>query len=147
MDGKVAFIADGSSGIKLGVTLGFARAGAKVALISRSPERIEAAAQGLREAGQHAIGIATDVRNFLAIDQAIAATRDTWGELLGTFNAFRATCAYIRKPGASLIAITAGQAVRPMINQIHVCAAKAGSEFICQKSTARASRRSEQRLP
>jgi NAD(P)-dependent dehydrogenase (short-subunit alcohol dehydrogenase family) len=157
LDGKVAFVAGGSSGINLGVALGFARAGAKVALISRSPERIETAAQGLRDAGHDAIGIVADVRDFAAVDQAIATTHDTWGEidvvlsgaagnfvlpaselsangfktvididLLGTFNVFRASYPYIRKPGASLIAITPGQAVQPMMNQIHACAAKAG---------------------
>jgi NAD(P)-dependent dehydrogenase (short-subunit alcohol dehydrogenase family) len=161
LDGKVAFVAGGSSGINLGVALGLAQAGAKVALISRSPERIATAAQGLRDAGHEAIGIAADVRDFAAVDQAVAATRDAWGEvdvvlsgaagnfvapaaelsangfktvvdidLLGTFNVFRASYPYLRRPGASLIAITAGQAVQPMMNQIHACAAKAGINMV-----------------
>ena len=37
--GRVAFVAGASSGINLGVALGFAEAGAKVALISRSGKR------------------------------------------------------------------------------------------------------------
>ncbi|MEO5597021.1 MAG: SDR family NAD(P)-dependent oxidoreductase, partial [Novosphingobium sp.] len=45
LSGKIAFVAGGSSGINLGVAHSFAQAGAKVALISRSPEKIEAAAQ------------------------------------------------------------------------------------------------------
>ena len=47
-------------------------------------------------------------------------------DLLGTFNAFRASWDFIRKPGASLIAITAGLADNPTIYQTHACAAKAG---------------------
>jgi len=47
-------------------------------------------------------------------------------DLLGTFNVFHASYQHLRKPGASLVAITAGQAVRPMMYQIHACAAKAG---------------------
>ena len=47
-------------------------------------------------------------------------------DLIGTFNVFRASWDHIRKPGASLIAITAGQAVNPRIFQAHACAAKAG---------------------
>ena len=47
-------------------------------------------------------------------------------DLLGTLNVFRASYAYLRKPGASLIAITAGQAVQPTASQAQVCAAKAG---------------------
>jgi len=161
LDGKVAFVAGGSSGINLGVALGFAEAGAKVALISRSSEKIEAAAKGLRDAGHDAIGMAADVRDFAAVDQALAAAREKWGDidivlsgaagnfvapasemsangfktvididLLGTFNVFRASYPYIRKPGASLIAITAAQAEQPIKNQIHVCAAKAGVNMV-----------------
>ncbi len=159
--GKVAFVAGASSGINLGVALGFAAAGAKVVLISRSAEKIEAAAQGLRDAGHDAAGMAADVRDFAAIDRALAATRERYGDidvvlsgaagnfvapalgmsangfktvididLLGTFNVLRASFQYLRRPGASLISITAGQAVQPMINQVHVCAAKAGINMV-----------------
>ena len=44
--GKVAFVAGGSSGINLGIAKRFAAAGAKVAIIRRSAEKIEAAAKG-----------------------------------------------------------------------------------------------------
>src|SRR5260370_37679932 len=57
--GRVAFVAGASSGINLGVARGFAEAGPKGALISRSPEKIEAAAQGLRSAGYQAAGVAS----------------------------------------------------------------------------------------
>jgi NAD(P)-dependent dehydrogenase (short-subunit alcohol dehydrogenase family) len=159
--GKVAFVAGGSSGINLGVAHGFAEAGAKVALISRSPEKIEAAAQELRDAGHEALGMAADVRDFAAVDAALKQAAETFGpldivlsgaagnfvapanelsangfktvvdiDLLGTFNVFRASYPYLVKPGASLIAITAGQAVHPMMNQIHACAAKAGVNMV-----------------
>ena len=36
------------------------------------------------------------------------------------------------KPGASLIAITAGQAVQPRPYQAHACAAKAGVNMLCK---------------
>lgn len=161
LEGKVAFVAGGSSGINLGVAHGFAEAGAKVALISRSEDKIAAAAQELVEAGHEAIGMAADVRDFAAVDAAMAKTRDTFGpldivlsgaagnfvapaselsangfktvvdiDLLGTFNVFRASYPYLVKPGASLIAITAGQAVQPMMNQVHACAAKAGVNMV-----------------
>jgi NAD(P)-dependent dehydrogenase (short-subunit alcohol dehydrogenase family) len=47
-------------------------------------------------------------------------------DLNGTFNVFRACYDLLNRPGASLIAITAGQAVNPAMMQAHVCAAKAG---------------------
>lgn len=161
--GKVAFVAGGSSGINLGVAHGFAEAGAKVALISRSADRIEAAAAELRAAGHDAVGMAADVRDFAAVDAAMADTAARWGaidivlsgaagnfvspaatlsangfktvvdiDLIGTFNVFRASYPHLAKPGASLIAITAGQAVRPMSLQIHACAAKGGVNMVTQ---------------
>lgn len=53
-------------------------------------------------------------------------------DLIGTFNVFRASWDHLRRPGASLIAISAGQAVRPMMFQAHVCAAKAGVNLLTQ---------------
>lgn len=53
-------------------------------------------------------------------------------DLIGTFNVFRACHAYLRRPGASLIAITAGQGQRPTPFQAHVCAAKAGVNLLTQ---------------
>lgn len=51
-------------------------------------------------------------------------------DLMGTYNVFRAAYDVVRKPGASLIAITAPQAVQPMPEQVHVCAAKAGVNMV-----------------
>jgi NAD(P)-dependent dehydrogenase (short-subunit alcohol dehydrogenase family) len=161
LTGKIAFVAGGSGGINLAVAEGFAEAGAKVAVISRSLERITTAAEMLRNKGYEAIGLAADVRDYVAIENAMVNVADTWGpidivlsgaagnfvasakdlssngfrtvvdiDLIGTFNVFRASWDHIRKPGASLIAITAGQAVLPTQNQIHACAAKAGVNMV-----------------
>lgn len=53
-------------------------------------------------------------------------------DLLGTFNVFRAAFEHLTKPGASLMAITAPEAVRPLPFQSHVCAAKAGVNMLCK---------------
>lgn len=53
-------------------------------------------------------------------------------DLIGTFNVFRASWDYIRRPGASLIAITAAQGSRPSMFQAHACAAKAGINLLTQ---------------
>ena len=162
-DGKTVFVAGGSSGINLGIAQRFAEFGARVGLISRSEERVSAAAKTITDAGGTAIGLAADVRDFEAVQAAMATVRDAYGEfdivisgaagnfvapvlglssnafktvvdidLLGTFNVLRACFDYIRKPGASLISITAGQAVRPMMMQAHAGAAKAGVNNLTQ---------------
>jgi NAD(P)-dependent dehydrogenase (short-subunit alcohol dehydrogenase family) len=51
-------------------------------------------------------------------------------DLLGTFNVFRAGYDHLTKPGASLIAISAPQAIHPYAYQAHVCAAKAGIDML-----------------
>lgn len=53
-------------------------------------------------------------------------------DLMGTFNVFRASYDHLTKPGASLIAITARQAVQPRPFQAHACAAKAGVNMLCK---------------
>ena len=53
-------------------------------------------------------------------------------DLLGTFNVLRASFAFLRRPGASLISITAGQAIRPTMFQAHAGAAKAGINNLTQ---------------
>ncbi len=161
LQGRVAFIAGGSSGINLGIAQRFASEGVKVAIISRSQEKVAAAVGEITAAGNVAMGMAADVREYAAVEKALAAVRESYGEidivisgaagnfmcpaigmsanafktvvdidLLGTFNVLRASFAYLRKPGASLISITAPQGAKPEMFQAHVCAAKAGVNML-----------------
>lgn len=51
-------------------------------------------------------------------------------DLLGTFNSCRAVFEHLKRPGASIINISATQAFTPMPMQAHVCAAKAGVDML-----------------
>jgi len=51
-------------------------------------------------------------------------------DLNGTFNTCRASFDFLRKPGASILAISASHATTPIAAQAHVCAAKAGVELL-----------------
>ncbi|MCX6598249.1 MAG: SDR family oxidoreductase [Acidobacteria bacterium] len=53
-------------------------------------------------------------------------------DLLGTYNTARAAYEHLRKPGASIISISANHASIPYPMQAHVCAAKAGVERLTQ---------------
>lgn len=101
--GKVALIAGASSGINLGIAQRLAEAGAKVMLISRSPERIEAAARTLTEAGHTALGRAADVRDYDAIAAVCQETQDTFGKIdivvSGAAGNFRAPAAHLSANG------------------------------------------------
>lgn len=53
-------------------------------------------------------------------------------DLLGTFNTARLAWQHLRKPGASVLAISATHGAQPYAYQVHVCAAKAGVEMLCK---------------
>lgn len=82
LEGKVAFIAGGTSGINLGIAKRFASLGAKVAVCGRDPEKAARAAGeigGLGEGG--ALGLSADVRDFAAIRGALEQTASDFGKL------------------------------------------------------------------
>jgi NAD(P)-dependent dehydrogenase (short-subunit alcohol dehydrogenase family) len=159
--GRHLFVAGGSSGINFGVAQAFARAGARVTLISRSADKVASAAAQLAELGTQALGIAADVRQPEAVENALRQAHERFGpidvllsgaagnflaraldmspnafktvvdiDLLGSFNVARLAHAYLRKPGASILQISAGQAFTPTPFQAHVCAAKAGVDML-----------------
>jgi NAD(P)-dependent dehydrogenase (short-subunit alcohol dehydrogenase family) len=53
-------------------------------------------------------------------------------DLLGTFNTARLAWEHLRKPGASVLAISATHGAQPYGFQAHVCAAKAGVDMLCR---------------
>lgn len=154
LNGKSAFVAGGTSGINLGIARRFAELGARVAVVGRDREKARAAASSIGSAalglsadvrdygalraameksvdsiGRFDIVVSGAAGNFLA--PAIGMSANAFKavvdiDLLGTFNVFRGCYDLLNLPGASLIAITAGQAINPLPQQAHACAAKAG---------------------
>src|SRR4029078_1618696 len=51
-------------------------------------------------------------------------------DLVGTFHVMRAGYPHLRRPGGSIINVSAPQASVPMALQVHVCAAKAGVDMV-----------------
>jgi NAD(P)-dependent dehydrogenase (short-subunit alcohol dehydrogenase family) len=79
--GAHVFVAGGTSGINLGIAEGFASAGARVAVMSRSPEKVDAAVGRLRTLGAEAEGSATDVRDPEATAAALHRAHQAFGEI------------------------------------------------------------------
>jgi len=150
----------GTSGINLGIAEAFVRAGARVGVVGRDPEKAGMARDRLADFGK-AFAYTGDVRDYDAVTSVYARFADDAGpvdvmvagaagnfpapvigmsangfkavvdiDLLGTFNCCRAGFEHLRKPGASIIAVSAPQAQVPMAMQAHVCAAKAGVEML-----------------
>jgi NAD(P)-dependent dehydrogenase (short-subunit alcohol dehydrogenase family) len=79
--GKVVFVSGGTSGINLGIAHAFARAGAKLSVISRKQDKVDAAVAELKHHGGDAIGFATDVRDYAKTEEAIKATHAKLGDI------------------------------------------------------------------
>jgi NAD(P)-dependent dehydrogenase (short-subunit alcohol dehydrogenase family) len=159
--GKAVFVSGGSSGINLGIADAFAAHGARVAILARDRQKIDAALDALRRHGGDVAGYSADVRDPAAVGTALQQAHEAFGafdvlvsgaagnfvapalgmspngfkavvdiDLLGTFNVLRTAHRYLRKPGASVINVSASQAFTPTRFQAHVCAAKAGVDML-----------------
>jgi len=79
--GKTVFVAGGTSGINLGIAEAFAKVGAKLAVVSRSQNRIDEAQRQLRVFGGEVMALSADVRNVEAISAALKTAHDSLGEI------------------------------------------------------------------
>ncbi len=159
--GRSVFVSGGTSGINLGIAEAYARAGARVAVMSRNAERVATARDQLARHGGAVLGLSGDVRDAARVQEVLAEVHAHWGEidvlvsgaagnflasaldlspngfkavvdidLIGTFHVLRAAHAYLRRPGASIINISAPQSYNPAPLQVHACAAKAGVDQV-----------------
>jgi gluconate 5-dehydrogenase len=78
---RVAVVAGGSGGVGVRTCGALAGVGAKVAVLGRSPERLEEARQAVEKAGGEALVIAGDMTDPAAVDAAIARTLDAFGRV------------------------------------------------------------------
>jgi NAD(P)-dependent dehydrogenase (short-subunit alcohol dehydrogenase family) len=158
---KVVVVIGGTSGINRGIAECYAAHGARVAVASRSRQKVDDTVASLQRLGARAMGFAADVREPEALEAGLQAVHDSFGDfdvvvsgaagnfpamanqlswngfrsvvdidLRGTFHVMKGIFPHLRKPGASVINISAPQAFLPMKAQVHVCAAKAGVDMI-----------------
>ena len=81
LEGKVAFVTGAGSGLGKAAALQLARAGADVAVLSRSKDEIEATADEIKALGRRALPIVGDVSSDKAMASAFAKIDDKLGGL------------------------------------------------------------------
>ncbi|CAM3798250.1 SDR family oxidoreductase [Deinococcus frigens] len=80
LQGKHALITGGGSGINLGIAQSFAAHGCAVTILGRNLEKAQKAARGIVEAGGKALGVSADVRDFAALEAAVALATAEFGD-------------------------------------------------------------------
>ncbi|MES0825799.1 SDR family oxidoreductase [Ruegeria sp. SCP11] len=160
--GQTVIVIGGTSGINRGIAEAFAASGAKLAVASRSQEKVDDTIAALKNLGAaEVIGAAFDVRDAQAVADGLKEFHEALGDfdvlvsgaagnfpaltaemsvnafktvvdidLMGTVHVMKGTYPYLKRPGASIINISAPQAFLPYEGQAHVCAAKAGVDQI-----------------
>ena len=81
LQGKVAFVTGGATGITGGVARAFVEAGAKIAITSRKIENLEAMKQSIEAIGGECFAVVADVRDYSAVENAVAKTVEYFGKI------------------------------------------------------------------
>lgn len=79
--GQHVFVSGGTSGINLGIAHAFAAAGARLTVISRSQDKVDAAVADLQRHGGEVAGYAADVRQPAAVESALQQAHQRFGTI------------------------------------------------------------------
>src|SRR5688500_961359 len=81
LQAKVAFVTGGGTGITGGIARAFAKHGARLAITSRKEENLIPQKQFIEQNGGKCFAVAADVRDFDAVENAIAKTVEHYGRI------------------------------------------------------------------
>jgi len=85
LNGKVALVTGGNSGIGLGMAQAMAQAGADIAIWGTNTAKTVAAVAKLEATGRKVLGLQCDVGDEAAVEAAFARTLETFGRVDGCF--------------------------------------------------------------
>ena len=152
LSGQVALVTGGGRGIGRALALGLARAGAAVAVVSRSPAEIADAAKSIESEGGRAIAVPADVTDRASVERAVAETERQLGPIdllvnnAGTFRVLGAVVEVdpdewwreveinLRGPFHCARAVLKGMLARRQGRIINVASAAGLSTFACLSS-------------
>jgi NAD(P)-dependent dehydrogenase (short-subunit alcohol dehydrogenase family) len=81
LEGKVAVVTGGTSGIGRALSIGLAEAGADVVATARRPQQVDETATAIEALGRQTLRIASDVCDRPSLEKLLAATLDRFGKV------------------------------------------------------------------
>lgn len=81
LQGKIAFVTGGGTGITGGVARAFAEHGARIAITSRKEENLAAMKKVIEDGGGECFTVVADVRDYADVENAIARTVEHYGKI------------------------------------------------------------------
>jgi NAD(P)-dependent dehydrogenase (short-subunit alcohol dehydrogenase family) len=81
LDGKIAVVIGGTSGIGRAIAHGLAEAGADVVPTSRRAEQVEATAHEIEQRGRRSLRLASDVRDRSSLERLLSETVKVFGKV------------------------------------------------------------------
>lgn len=81
LQGRIALVTGGGTGMGAEIAVGYAALGADVALLSRNPDHLHTVADRVAELGRRAVVLPTDVRDPTQVADAVAGTVTAFGRL------------------------------------------------------------------
>ncbi len=79
LEGRVAIVTGGGTGIGRGIALEFAKAGADVVVTSRKLANLEKVAEEVRALGKHSLAVPADITNKVDVDNMVQRVMDELG--------------------------------------------------------------------
>lgn len=90
-DPQIVVVTGASSGVGRAVARAFGARGARVAVVARTPEALDACAREIEDAGGEALVCVADVADAAAVERAAASAEARWGRIDVWVNAAMAT--------------------------------------------------------
>lgn len=131
LDGRIALVTGGGRGLGRAGALALARAGAHVALLSRTQSQLEETAAAVRGLGRKALVLPADTRKAEEVARAVQTAVETFGRIDILFNNAGTN---VRKPVVDMTDEDWHTIIETNVKGVFVVARAVGRQMIAQKA-------------